>query len=52
MALGVSESHEEDAVWYDEEREQALCRVEDSLGRSHCHLLTTDHSQWEPPWER
>ena len=43
---GVSESHDEDAVWYDEEREQAWCR------RSYWHLLTTDHSQWEPPWER
>ena len=32
---GVSESHDEDAVWYDEEREQAWCR------RSYWHLLTT-----------
>ena len=55
MAPGSSavlESHGERMTWYDEEREQAWCRFEDSLGRSFWRLLTTDHSKWEPPWER
>ena len=39
-------------TWYEEERELAWCRFEDSLGRAFWHMLSTDHSQWEPPWER
>ena len=39
-------------TWYDEEREQAWCRFEDSFGLFYCNLFPTDHSQWEPPWER
>ena len=35
-------------TWYDEERGQAGCRFEDSLCRLFWHLLTTEHSQWEP----
>ena len=31
-------------TWYDEEREQAWCRFEDSSGRFYWNLLTTDHS--------
>ena len=52
MAPGTSGSHDEPTVWYDEELEQAWCHFVDLLGRSFWRLLTTDHSQWEPPWER
>ena len=31
-------------TWYDEGREQAWCRFEDSSGRFYWNLLTTDHS--------
>ena len=48
----VLESHDEPMSWYDEEREQAWCRFEDRLGLSFWRLLTTDHSQREPPCER
>ena len=44
--------HDERATWNDEERAQAWCRFEDSCGRYYWNLLTTDHSHWEPPWER
>ena len=39
-------AHVERTTGYDEEREQAWCRLEDSFGRFDWNLLTTDHSQW------
>ena len=41
---------DEPLTWYDEEFDQGWCRFEDHQGRSYWHLLTTDHTQWEPPW--
>ena len=43
---------DEPVVWYNEELEQGWFRLEDSLGRSHWHLLSTDHTQRHPPCER
>ena len=41
---------DEPLTWYDEEFDQGWCRFEDHQGRSYWHLLTTDHTEWEPPW--